>query len=58
MKWRTDEGPVKKQEAYFGFRLHVEEKGLLHRLAAKQRVAVSELLRFLIREEARKAGVK
>ena len=58
MKWRTDEGPVKKQEAYFGFRLHVEEKRLLRDAAAKQRMEMSELLRFLIREEARKAGVK
>lgn len=58
MRYRTDEGAIKKQEAYFGFRLHVEEKRLLVALATKQRMAVSELLRFLIREEARKTGVK
>ncbi len=50
--------PVRNQGAYLGFKLTVEEKLILKATAVKQGLTVSELLRFLIREEARKAGIQ
>ena len=59
MSYRKDavEKP-KKQTAHLGIRLYAEEKGLAERVAVKERLTVSELVRFLIHEEARKMGVK
>ncbi len=49
---------VKKQDAYMGIRLYREELQMAKVVARKYRQSVSELVRQLIREEARKAGVQ